>query len=479
MKIILIAVFLLLAAVLGILAALFGGESAIILTIVVGVFLGLCIDPRVGVVALVLLAPLTSIQIVLKLFIIVAGMTAVLMVGKSMFAETKFAMPPRYFIIGYVGLMLMATIIGFPHIGAAHRILSEIEGAANFTPYGYFRYVYLGKFSLVLYAVLLANALRQSKVPSRFLLAYALSVALPVAAIFAVIAIWKIPLSSLQSSRGFLAVLGGHANEFGMLLATACGPLLFLASDMKGKAIRWIAGAALLIAVTGLLLTFSRGGYAAFVAIVAYFLVTKRRFRALAMVGGLAVILFAFAPTAVHERVMTGMVGGSNQVGASGQQLDSLTAGRLGVYEMLLPEIQRSPIVGRGIGSTVWTEPFLRGQYKAQHPHNLYLEILLDVGIFGLVVMGYLYYRYLRGLKSISNDESISPEISCFAAGAKASIFGMLVMGFTNGHWLPHFEQSYFWFFVAVVFAFAVEERKRVGGASSIRSFGIRPLASK
>lgn len=477
MRIALIIFFIVASAALGLIAAFLGGESALILTIVIGIFVGLCIDPRVGVVAMVLLAPLTSIQIIFKLFIIVAAMTGTIMFGKTLFSKSAtFIFPPKYFIIGYVGLIVAGTAMGLPHINSAYRILTEVEGAANFTTYGYFRLIYIFKFALVVYAVLLANALRQSKVPSRFLLVYSISVLLPVAAILMVIAIWKIPLASLQSSRGFLAILGGHANEFGMLLATASGPLLFLASDMKGRSIRWVAAGALFVAVVGLMLTFSRGAYVAFAAIVVFFLVSKRRFRALLIVGAMGVLLTAFAPSAVHDRIMTGMSFGSNQHTASGQQLDSLTAGRIGGYEMLLPEVQRSPLFGRGIGSTVWTEPYQRGQYKAQHPHNVYIEILLDIGVIGLFVMGYLYFRYWRGLTFISDSSDVDPQIKCFAAGAKASVFGMLIMGLSNGHWLPHFEQVYVWFFIALIFAFSEPDPRQLDAPKIVRSFGIRRL---
>ena len=133
---------------------------------------------------------------------------------------------------------------------------------------------------------------------------------------------------------------------------------------------------------------------------------------------------------------------------------DPLTKGRLASWALLAPDIIISPIWGQGIGSVAWNQATSSGRYRATLAHNMYLEILLDLGIVGFVMLMYLFYRYVSGFRSLSNDTSLSPALRYYFAGALASFLGMLVMGVANGLYLPHPEQAYLWFALGMLFAY-------------------------
>ena len=133
-------------------------------------------------------------------------------------------------------------------------------------------------------------------------------------------------------------------------------------------------------------------------------------------------------------------------------EVDEFTAGRLGAWKLLAPEVMRSPLIGRGIGSTAWSAAVRDGLYPAQHPHNLFLEVLLDVGIVGFLAFIVLYTKYWRGFRALSRDDGLSPTLRVYFAGAAAALMALLVMGVSNGHFMPAPEQTLFWFSLGMLF---------------------------
>jgi len=129
-----------------------------------------------------------------------------------------------------------------------------------------------------------------------------------------------------------------------------------------------------------------------------------------------------------------------------------LTAGRIAVWERLLPEVQRSPLWGRGLGSTAWSDLVRSGVYRATHPHNLYLALLLDLGVLGLAAVLYWYYSILRAQNSLRRAPEVPPRLQEFFTGAMAGLAGLLAMNVTNGNYTP--EYTFFWFALGMTFAY-------------------------
>jgi O-antigen ligase len=250
----------------------------------------------------------------------------------------------------------------------------------------------------------------------------------------------------------FLAPTGLQSNEAGMLVSFAVGPLLFIALGSGGIPARLGAGVGLLIVTTGLILTGTRGAMVAFLVIIVFLLLKRRKFSDILWVLLIGSFVFLLTPEAVLERATLGLdnVGATHAANAN----DPLTMGRFAGWAMLAPDVLVSPLWGRGLGATAWTAAVTAGRYSSFHPHNLYLEILLDMGIIGILLIGYLYVNYCNQFHRISVSAGVSAPMQDFFSGCLASFFGMLAFGITNLHYMPCPEQTYLWFSLGMAFAF-------------------------
>jgi O-antigen ligase len=302
-------------------------------------------------------------------------------------------------------------------------------------------------------SLLLANAVHDSKKPERFILLMTFSAILPVVAIVWLVVALGIDLGTLQSHRGFLSGLGLHANEFGKLLAFAFGPLLYVSFATKGFK-RIFYSLATLFILLGILLTFTRAAYIAVLLILVVFLVQRRRIGTIVAMLTLLPMLMLVAPDAFMKRITTGVEEGGVDSAQSGSLNDKLTAGRIGGYQLLLPEVKRSPLIGRGTGATAWSTAVSRGQYEATHPHNLYLGVTLDLGLIGLGLSLYFYRRILDAMNRLSRRADFSDEMRAFFKGSGVGFIGILVLSFAGGQWYPHPEQALMWIAFGITFAY-------------------------
>src|SRR5687767_13720369 len=112
-------------------------------------------------------------------------------------------------------------------------------------------------------------------------------------------------------------------------------------------------------------------------------------------------VLLILMPGTIRDRVMRGF----------GGDLNALTTGRTGeIWLPLLPELWRSPFIGNGLSSILWSEA-MRSERILQvgHAHNAYLETLLNMGVIGLLLVLSFFALLLREFWRASRDPAISP----------------------------------------------------------------------
>jgi len=56
------------------------------------------------------------------------------------------------------------------------------------------------------------------------------------------------------------------------------------------------------------------------------------------------------------------------------------------------------------------------------HPHNAYLQALLDMGIAGLLLLGAYFVHVWKRFRALSMDAALSPELRGFYQGAGAGL---------------------------------------------------------
>ena len=416
-------------------------------------------DYRFGVALLAAMLPVASMLPSVKglnpLNFATAATLASLLLRNGFTGRTAVRLPAML----WIGLAVPATwgiLEAWPHIPeAAHNYPSLPDAAAIYDPWAYVAARYakpLGYF--LCFSFLVANAVRDSARPERFVMLLAAALVLPSLAVFVTVHEYPGTLADVSRDREFMAPRGMHANEFGMLLASASGPLLFAAHAARTSRARWTLRGAFWLVTLALLLTFSRGGLTAWLVVVLGYLLQLRRLKTFLVAASLAVVFLALAPESMKDRFSTGLHAGAVS-DVTDVSKDDLTAGRFHGWQLLAPEVLDAPWFGRGLGSTQWSQAVAAGRYKANHPHNIYLEVLMDLGLVGFGAMACLHASLLRRLRRLAADPALGEELRAVFAGARWSLLGVLVMAATTAYYMPNSAQFPLWFCFGMAFAFA------------------------
>lgn len=198
----------------------------------------------------------------------------------------------------------------------------------------------------------------------------------------------------LESTVGFrLGGPLGDPNYYAQIIVV----LLPLAVDRFWNENMWIlkvlSAWALLVCSFALIMTFSRGGFLAF--IVAFFLMIVRRPTRIPsiLIGVITVIvIFPFIPSNYYERMSSilNLLPSSRKGGYTDESFQGRISENLVAWDMF----RESPILGVGIGNynTHYQEYShklgIDPRLEDRSAHNLYLEIAAEQGLLGLVVFG-------------------------------------------------------------------------------------------
>jgi O-antigen ligase len=453
-----LSVVMLSAVIVGLMSAVLGGMLTIFIVLPILALIFVFKDYRVGVICLVFLLPWASSPLIpqtrgVNLVNYVLAATIFSFGIRFFGAKFKIQWWPKDFFLFYILPVSIGLLVALPNLSTAARNFTGLESALTFSTFEFIKSRYIFGAVYIIFALLLAQAVRESAKPERFVGLFVAAGLAPALVVFLLIQLYGVSLSELQSQRSFMAPIGMHANEMAAMLALVLGPTLFVLPHWKSYFAKGFAALVLVLAGLALLLTFSRGGFLAMVFILVAFVVHRRQFMVLAGALLLLVTALLFAPPAFKERWLTGVETGAVQHSV-GNLSDPLTAGRVAVWEKLLPEVKKSPLWGRGLNSTAWSELVRSGVYTAIHPHNMYLAILMDLGVLGLAALLYWYTKLLVTQIRLRRADGLSPVMQSFFFGSAISFMGVLIMNITNGNYLPRPEYSFFWFSVGLTFAF-------------------------
>lgn len=451
-------VFLFIALLFGLIGAVGGWFIQLfIITLAVPVVL-MIIDYRIGLVLAVLLLPYAGSPLVPKLGplsimnVLILGVCLAFALRWFLFrmvGRVKIVPVSRQLIWLYIVPLVAASMIGTLHLGEiAKHYLVELD----ITSYGLKEY-WVSFFFKAMLLVAIAGIIGASVVErgrgQLFAVTMVTSAVIFVFASLAVMAMSGASLEQLRHARGFLQVLGQHNNGAGWLLIVPFSVALFSQTQLSSRLGRSALLLATLIIAVGIVITFSRGAVVAMVIVLGLYIWHAKR------VGlGLAMITIivagaALAPEAIQERMMTGFGGESVTQQLTGRvEDDELTAGRIWIWQQLAPEIIRSPtslLVGRGMSSVQWSAAARDGRYHSAHPHNLYLEMLMDLGVLGAAAVFAFYYYVWTLFKRLSVDSRIDPYMRGVFLGSLSGMMGLASFGLSNGHYFPAVEQLYFW----------------------------------
>lgn len=238
----------------------------------------------------------------------------------------------------------------------------------------------------------------------------------------------------LQSGRISLDRLARYS-ELGNPIAIArfagVGVLVFiyLCLTRRGRYILPLWVGALLAGLMIMILTASRGPLLSlFVAVlVTYALRVRRMFIGMVIVGvvvaATAILLVQYAPPAVYDRLVYHT------------QLDPTGTGRMQIWQLAVQAFTEHPVMGLGTGGFQ-----AYSGLASSYPHNLFLEIISELGIAGVLASALLV---LLLVKNFIACLKLRPQL-----GPRCDfVLSMVVFGFINAMFSADLPVQYaLWF---------------------------------
>lgn len=220
-------------------------------------------------------------------------------------------------------------------------------------------------------------------------------------------------------------------------------PLAFgLFWTVKSYAKKAIFLVAMAIMVLCLILTFSRGGWVAFaLSIVVFAILKDRRILLLGTVFGFVSV--NFLPQPIIDRLLS-----------LGNLSESSNSYRTFIWVSTINMIKDFWYSGVGLGinafQKLYNASYIREGVFAFHSHNLYLEVLAETGILGMLAfLGVIFSMFRRGITALLNtdDALIKTIVSALLGGMTAFLFhGISENSFYN------FKIVFmFWFVISLV----------------------------
>jgi hypothetical protein len=353
---------------------------------------------------------------------------------------------PRPLIWLFVVPILIAGAMGMRHVDDIAPAFME-TGTFHFTDaFGYYRELVVRPLLLVLVALLLGAAVARSQKPERFLIAIMLSLWVIALTEIIFIAASGVHLGMLASanSRAFFSEIGLHANDLGRFFAGGYALMLFVWWEAKDSRLKLALAATLCVCALALLLSFSRAAYIAFFIVNGLFLLWKFNSRSISLALLVGVLGLALAPRYIWQRLTFGFDADANAISA-----DRIDA----IWTPLWPELFKSPIVGNGIDATLWSAPAQAGtMLMVSHPHNAYMQAVLDMGLVGLVLLLAYYWHVWRGFRALGSNAYLSPELRGFFQGATAALLCLFITGMSGGSLRPDVNFACLWLAIGMMY---------------------------
>ena len=355
---------------------------------------------------------------------------------------------PRPLLWLFVVPIAIAGLIGSRHVDQVYPYFYEVEVIHFTDTLGYLRDVLLKPMLTVVAALLIAQAVAKSKKTESFLAPFIVAVWLmSVMAIgYVVVEGVSIGALALTSSRTFLSALGMHANDLGRLYAVAYALLLFTWGETKDARLKTILFVTMGVLTIALLLTFSRGAFVGWVLVNALFLVWKFNAKTIGLALLAGVVGLALMPGAVVSRMSLGLAGGGD--------VNEFSAGRVEeIWIPLLPELFKSPLWGNGLDSTMWAQAlWAEMMLPVTHPHNAYIQAILDMGLIGMGLLLAFYWHVYRTSRDLGGNANLSPTMRGFYQGVVAGLMCFIITGFAGSSLRPAPEFAFLWIAIGMMY---------------------------
>ena len=245
-------------------------------------------------------------------------------------------------------------------------------------------------------------------------------------------------------------------------------PLAVSASLVWKGAARFLGIGAAIVTPICIWFTYSRGAYLGLVAVLAVYALLglslgwehlkRSRKLQLALGGGALVALGGVAARiatspALQERI-------ASMFTLRGHSSNSF---RVNVWTGVFQMIHDHPIVGVGIGNTAFRKMYslyMLSGFEALGAYNIFLEVMAEMGIIGLVVFTWLLVAYLA--RNFLTYWLGQGESRWWAVAVIAGLVGMGIMGMVDTVYYRPAIQLQFWLLLAITVAISPTARDTV-----------------
>jgi len=203
-----------------------------------------------------------------------------------------------------------------------------------------------------------------------------------------------------------------------------------------------------------LIFTWSRGAWLGIMfGVLVYFLIYSRK-TMLAFAVGICAI--PFLPFILPANII-------NRFLSIGNLKDTSTNYRVNIWKAVINMVEDHFGGGIGVGTAAFAEVYpeysLAGIESAPHSHNLYLQVLVELGIFGLIVLlavivlaaqsNFTFYSSVS--KKLGNDNCTALEsMKLINSASFCGLIGILVQGMTDHVWYNYRVFCMFWLIVGM-----------------------------
>ncbi len=196
-----------------------------------------------------------------------------------------------------------------------------------------------------------------------------------------------------------------------------------------------------------LIFTWSRGAWLGFlIAMMLFLLMYSKKVLVIGLFGILAIPLLPFVlPQSILDRFLS-----------IGNLADTSTSYRVHIWEGTLNMLRDHFLGGIGVGVEVFGEVYpqysLSGIESAPHSHNLYLQILVECGILGLILFALVLFTFVRhNFTFYAKPLPTTPRIR--TAALFCGILAVLAQGMTDYIWYNYRVYLVFWLLFGLTIA--------------------------
>lgn len=416
-------------------ATLFVGPIDILLVVVavIAVCLIMCV-PEIGILIAIFMLPFFSVfespSIVLAIVILVTSMSYIfkLICGKRIF---KFELLDVA-ILTFLGLIYFSGAIT---IGGAMSYGSALISV--FLIFGYF---------------LVVNLMRTEEWIKRCVISFVSS-----GTIVAIIGILQYILglspfdwmdeNLFSDISGRTTSLFENPNILAVYLVAILMFVLCFFMLCRRKNVKMLVGFSIFTIITCLILTWSRGAWlAAIIGVLIFaFINSKKTLRYVFLILGILPVAIYLIPNNIVNRFLSIV-----------NLTDSSISYRIYTWKGSLKLIKDYFWGGIGYGTEAFSEAYSNyaymGMETAEHSHNLFLQIIISMGICGVVVFSiillFFFQKNVEYLKSPSNNSSF-----VLASAGATSVVSFLIMGIFDYVWYNYRMFFLFWIVLALSIA--------------------------